>query len=380
MADVITLPYRGVERISGNKRGYPFEIFITDPSKVRYKVVYLDPTRLSTVTSIQRAYNAQIAMAGGEWNDRDASLPSYLKPKDYLVSDGTRYVARTNAGNPSLMIDVNNKIFISQINASNTKQAFTGIFWLIQNGEINPNLYDTTKPQYTEGHARHSEGVTGDGKLMSFNSQGVYANQGLTLLDNAQLMKSYGAVNAFFASGGGDVSCRMGDQNLIIPENIVNGNNVERVLPAVFLIYAEENGGNTMPKRYQATAIGNGTRVRPAHNTNNTYINSYPLGTKFNGDVLWTTNVDVYGVVNGVNTLLNKAGDSWLEATDVNGSPITNTSGAVVASAWVAIVHMGGSICTLVDNGTPPPTTVFPTEVWLSMTENGEKKKYVLTP
>jgi len=89
--------------------------------------------------------------------------------------------------------------------------------------------------------------------------------------------------------------------------------------------------GGTM--RYTATAISNGTRLRPNHNVNETYIASYSAGTKFDGDVLFIAPDE--SVPN------QNAGDKWLEVKQVNG---------VAKAGWVAVTHLGQPVCTLVEN------------------------------
>jgi hypothetical protein len=113
--------------------------------------------------------------------------------------------------------------------------------------------------------------------------------------------------------------------------------NVQRAIPETVLIYAQEN--NTMA-RYTATALGNDTRIRPDHNTLGAYVSTHPMGTKFYGDNLFIATVPL--VSNGVTVQMT--GDKWLQ----------------VSGGWVAITNMGKPICSLVDNGTPPPSTSKP--------------------
>lgn len=117
--------------------------------------------------------------------------------------------------------------------------------------------------------------------------------------------------------------------------------------------------------RYEATAIGDGTRLRPAHNTNNTYLGNYPRGTKFHGDELWTATSDIYVMIGTVNTLLNKMGDQWLRVTDVNGV-------ATGREAWVAVTHRGAVITTLNDNG-PAPVDGLPDVLYIGLTADTVK-------
>lgn len=97
--------------------------------------------------------------------------------------------------------------------------------------------------------------------------------------------------------------------------------------------------GETM--KYTATAISDGTRLRPESNVNKTYLSSHARGTKFDGDVLFTATAP---------TVPNQSvGDKWLQVKAINGVPFTGVG-------WVAITHLGAPVCTLVENVvTPPP-------------------------
>lgn len=94
--------------------------------------------------------------------------------------------------------------------------------------------------------------------------------------------------------------------------------------------------------KYTATAIGDGTRLRPDHNTNNTYIGSYSKGTNFHGEQLFVADKNLFSGLNQYQAI----GDKWLLVTDINGTP---------KSGWVSVINMGQAICTLVDNSVEPP-------------------------
>lgn len=115
-----------------------------------------------------------------------------------------------------------------------------------------------------------------------------------------------------------------------------------------------------MTYRYDATAIADGTRLRPNHNVNDAYIAAYPKGTVFSGDVLWVAPAD------GTNV---RAGDTWLEVQEINGAPKTG---------WVAITHMGEPICTLIDHGVPPPANGV-ADMPYTLTFGGADSPYVET-
>jgi len=93
------------------------------------------------------------------------------------------------------------------------------------------------------------------------------------------------------------------------------------------------NGG-TM--RYTATAINNDTRIRNFHNTlsTSTVLGSYPAGTVFEGDVIWTATAG--NIVTG-----QVVGDKWLLTT----KPL---------AGWVPVIHAGKPACNLTENVPPP--------------------------
>src|SRR5258706_12882235 len=261
-ADIITTPHDGMTRISGMTHGWHFELFKIDISKTK-KVEIICSDILTTISNYAEAYKPTLAINGGEWNDREPNEPNYLQPKDYTVHNGNVCVQRTPAAPPSLMILSGNDIAIDHIQYDNVEQALSGVIYLVRNGVIESNLYDTSKPDNTEGHARtvYGYGYKDYKKyLMCFVSEGKYPNQGLIHLQTAEKLIQYGAVTAFFASGGGDTSANLDGKQIIVPENIVNGVNVERALPSVLLVYAKDE---TMT----ATAVSttHDLSLRPLH-------------------------------------------------------------------------------------------------------------------
>lgn len=80
---------------------------------------------------------------------------------------------------------------------------------------------------------------------------------------------------------------------------------------------------------YQATIIGNGTRLRDAHSMLGNIIASYNTGQTVCGNMLWTAPADGSEV---------KAGDQWLFVTHVNGMELTS-------KGWMAITNKGVPIC-----------------------------------
>jgi len=245
-------------------------------------------------------------------------------------------------------------ILIDHHNAPNVDHAITGVRYLIQGGVIDPRLSNTTDPTYTEGHARSIHGLRADGSHLILKSEGVYPNQGMTLLQGATILFEHGAVVAFDSGGGGDVTCDLDGKSLIVPENIDPTTNLhfERFLPSALLIYAKD----VTMTRYTATAIGDNTKLRPNHNTLSDFnpVQAFPAKTKFYGDFVWiadATNKDASQSI----------GDIWLQ--------VTSGSSSATIVGWVAIIHQGKPICTLVDSGvTPPPTTGTVSSVEMTLT------------
>jgi GH25 family lysozyme M1 (1,4-beta-N-acetylmuramidase) len=110
--------------------------------------------------------------------------------------------------------------------------------------------------------------------------------------------------------------------------------------------------------QYEATANGDGTRIRTDHSTASSYLNTYPKGTLFEGNEIF---VAPSNLSNSSGTY-QLAGDKWLKIIQINGKPPSNSAGPITQAVWVALIHMGSSICKLVDNGpvTPPPDTPTP--------------------
>ncbi len=252
-ADMITTPRAGMQRISGVRHGWKFELFISDPAKVDFESVCCSP--LETVSSVVARKGATLGVNGGEW-DRVSQT------KDYTVSNHNVCKARVEAV-PSLQIVHfvdHHYVNINHVTLDEIDHALSGLRYLIRLGVIQSYL-SGTEPQYTEGHARSVHGVNAQGHHMVMQSRGVYPNQGLTLKQCAEIMKQYGAVTAFDSGGGGDVTCIFEGESLIVPEN---PNGAERYLPNVFLVYAQESTMN-------GTAKENGGRIGKIRSTPSRY-------------------------------------------------------------------------------------------------------------
>lgn len=236
-ADVVSTPYDGMTKVSGVRGVYPFHLFKLNTDLYRFELVVCNPTE--TISSVVKRTGALLGLPAGDY----ARFTNQIQ--DWTVSNGVERVKRDPlGGRPSLMILKDGSAVFDTKNAPNVQQAFTGVHTLIWNGEIAPALDDLTQAQNTEGHARFLFGLDAAGNVLLMASQGVFVNQGLTLKQAAQVLKDNGAVRGGDGGGGGDVACVFEGQSLIVPENIVAGANVERYLPAVFLVFRSASMAN----------------------------------------------------------------------------------------------------------------------------------------
>ena len=234
----VTTPYEGMTLTQGLVNGWDFCLFKIDPRKFRFEVVALNPPE--TIGSVVKRKGA---IAG--WNTGDYDRFTYAI-QDYLVASGREVVARDRlAARPSLMFNGEGLPIFDIKNAANVQEAFTGIRPLVEVGTVSTKLFDMTQAQNTEGHARFAFGLDASGNVLLFSSRGIHPSvtvfDGLRLKEVAQVLQSQGAQAAADGGGGGDVTVYLNGRSLIVPENVENGVNFERPLPAALLLYAKEN-------------------------------------------------------------------------------------------------------------------------------------------
>lgn len=350
--DIVSHPYKGVTRTTGRRFNSDIYVTVIEPSFVRFHVAHEKPfdNGLLLVSQVCRQYDASMGWNGDEWN-KNVPLPAY--PKNIAYEDGTKYVGRVSA-EPSL--NIRNTGMPEIIHAVNGQEYNTssGRRYLIENGVIKSYL-SGTEPQYTERHPRGLTGLTVGGMVIMVTVDGRSdRSQGVTLKEGALILQEFGAHVAYDRGGGGDAVDVMEGTVMNIPcDTGTNGQpGVERAVPQAILIYAQEDQMSSY--RYDATANGDGTRIRLDHNTAANYVNSYPRGTIFSGDELFVAPTDL----SNANGVYQKTGDKWLKIVKINGQNPVNSSGQPITTpVWVAVLHMGTQqICTLVDNGgTPPP-------------------------
>jgi hypothetical protein len=359
-ADQSTTPFVGVDRVVGRRFDSDVYITLINPANVRFEVVHEVPldNGLFRPSEYCRQFNAQLAWNGDEW-DKSAPLPAY--PKNCAFHNGIMYTMRTSA-EPSLNIRSTGAPEITHKTNGYEFNTSTGRRYLIENGVIKDYLYGS-EPQYTERHPRGVTGLTSDNRVIMVTIDGRSdRSAGATLLQAAQVLKEFGAVIAFDRGGGGDAVDVMDGVVQNVPcDTGTNGQpGVERAVPQAILVYAQKE--STMAFRYEATANGDGTRVRVDHNTASNYLNTYNRGTRFEGDELFVAPSDL----SNASGVYQKKGDKWLKIAKVNGQAPVSSSGAPISQpVWVAVLHMGSQqICTLVDNGaTEPPVDPPPSGV-----------------
>ena len=285
--DVMTTPHDGITRISGTRYGWKFELFKVDPAKVRYEVSTTTPA-LETVSVATKRTGATLGINGSDW-DRIGAVISPV-------------------GRPSLIVTNTDSILISDKPQTNVKGLVTGLRFIVVGGTLPVYLFGA-EAQYTEGHARSIHGLTADGKHLILQSTGAYPNQGLTLRQAAEIMVQYGAVTAFDSGGGGDVTCILDGQSLIIPENInpATGAHFERPLPQTLLIYTRGVSIPIMPT-YTIKAKADLTKV---------YATAAGTGQIASINVADIVKADALGAFIHITSKNSKALSGYVDATKV---------------------------------------------------------------
>lgn len=117
-----------------------------------------------------------------------------------------------------------------------------------------------------------------------------------------------------------------------------------------------------------------GSKVRPQPDTGNTPLaGSLPYGKYAYGNKRVTIAEDRFELINGVNQQVNKAGDVWLEVSEVNGALLPTP-------AYIAEIHLGTRYARITQLSTPPDpppvTGTFPPEIGITI--GGVTKTYVI--
>jgi hypothetical protein len=128
--------------------------------------------------------------------------------------------------------------YLNNLSPWKIKTAIGGGPVLLQKGEIkitnNEELKFSIKTGLTDKHPRTAMGYTKDGRLIIMVIQGRFANiaDGATLIQEAQLLKDLGCVEALNLDGGGSTCMLINGKEVFKPSDKEG----QRPVPAVFLI------------------------------------------------------------------------------------------------------------------------------------------------
>ena len=296
--DVVTFPYDGVKRITGTRYGRAFYLVISDTNKVRFEVRHANKRDIPSNIAAQSG--AEFVWNSGEW-DRVTEMP-----KDLSISNGVTYVPRKTAV-PSLFFLQNGYPGINHANIAGQWNVTSGLRYIVRDGQIPSYLYGN-EPKYTDRTARSIEGLDNNGQVMRLTVDGVYGSprQGVQLKEAAAIMIEFGATIAFDTGGGGD-SCEIMNGKLMnVPEDISDGQNVERAVPEFLLAFAEEIN---MVNGEAQEALGNVAKIRVAPSRYATEVSTIPARGKT--DFVAKVPTIPQGPA-------DKDGETWLELPDGN--------------------------------------------------------------
>jgi hypothetical protein len=186
-------------------------------------------------------------------------------------------------------------IIISHLNAPDVLQACTGLRYIV--GPLaEPALWNN------EGHNRTCYGLNAAGRLLILCTEGAYPNQGWTLHQCREFMIAHGAVVAFDAGGGGDVTAWDKAKGLLIATQ----NGMQTYLPNFLTIQAKENNSMDGLAREK---FGSQTRVRKTPSRYGEIV------TTLNGYAEVAFIEPVPALISGTS---DKAGEMWLKLTNGN--------------------------------------------------------------
>ncbi|MBR6207475.1 MAG: phosphodiester glycosidase family protein [Oscillospiraceae bacterium] len=188
-----------VARVQG-KRWRGFIALVEDPGRLEVATCpyFYDGAKGRTVDEMAAEHGAVLAINGGGFAD-DGGYGTGGLPIGNVVSEGKMLWP---GGGYTVAMDYEGKIHVGEISGDACKAA--GYRWalsygpiLIQNGSILPNL-DTRQQE-----PRTAVGQREDGTVVLLNIQGRQASAlGVTCRELAEIMQSYGCVNAGNLDGG----------------------------------------------------------------------------------------------------------------------------------------------------------------------------------
>lgn len=165
------------------------------------------------------------------------SLPAG-NPNGYVVMNGITYNATYEEDFDSYFAILNDGTAVigSGEIPANAKEVVSGHYVLVEDGMINPELYE-----YELKHPRTSVGIKADGTVVLVAADGRQEPDscGQTLVENAQQMLSLGCVAAIHLDGGGSttfVSQHEGEKKLSVRNSPAEGE--ERAVGSTLLVYS----------------------------------------------------------------------------------------------------------------------------------------------
>lgn len=158
-------------------------------------------------------------------------------PLGALVMDGKIVHERNNRPYFAVLKDGSVAIRDAGVALDDVKEAVGSPFYLVKNGEINPEIKDNT-----DAMPRCAVGITKEGKVVFFTNDGRQAptSVGMGWGQTAEFMKKMGCTNALYLDGGGSAtfaSRAEGDSELTVKNSPSDGQ--ERQVSSSILIYSD---------------------------------------------------------------------------------------------------------------------------------------------
>ncbi len=311
------------------------------------------PIILKTVSRVAQETGAYIVVNGG------AFVESSGRPIGLYVREGIYYSSQSE-WEPFFHVTQDNIPSVKMSDVPGAKwNAVAGKRIIVENGAICPrqsNAWYIPEP-------RTLYGTIPDGRVVLCVIDGRQDNgitgytEGMTLFDGARIMIELDCQTALDEDGGGS-------SDLVIDGIVTNspidggipGN--ERLVGTHTLFFVEGDtppvpepppSGDTMYQGINETIRT--LSARSGHDAYYSTVRSLSPGKMAKGDRKYEPASDVYRIVDGKNTLVNKAGDKWLHVTEMQ-----NESGVyVTVDLWMAEIHLGNHYLTVTGEPTPPP-------------------------
>ena len=203
----------------------------TVPGRGKDTFTYRHP--LGSAIGINKDREADVAWI---FTDSAFKRKAYAIQKDlYLKKDSNNTYRFTNANHDNSIIYIGAIDYL--LKKWKMKTAIGGGPVLLQNDEIKitneEELKFSGKTGLTDKHPRTCMGYTRNGRLIIMVIQGRSADAaGVTLVQEAQLLKDLGCVEALNLDGGGSSCMLINGKETIKPSDAAG----ERAIPAVFII------------------------------------------------------------------------------------------------------------------------------------------------